>query len=194
MGSYALNIIIGLLLIIFGILFILDQADAINFRFWNFVGDIWPIALIIIGLYMIYEQTRKEKRFRAHTSEMTGTKSLGGIDVKPDEIDTKGAEYKVGFGDLRIDLSTTSFALGEQYIEASVAFGDLRIILPRVTSVKIRCNCGIGDISLFGERKSGMAISREYADPEFDNKQTRVKILAKCAMGDIHIERPEKEI
>ena len=40
----------GVLLLIIGILFLLDNMNVLRFSLWRFVGKFWPSILIYIGL------------------------------------------------------------------------------------------------------------------------------------------------
>jgi len=56
------QILFGLSLVILGLLFILDNVELINLDF----GIIWPLAMVLIGVYIILrdiETYRRHKQF-----------------------------------------------------------------------------------------------------------------------------------
>ncbi|HEQ99693.1 MAG TPA: hypothetical protein ENO22_10170 [candidate division Zixibacteria bacterium] len=183
------TVLVGLLLIFFGILFLLDQTGTIDFDFWNFVGDIWPVALIILGLWIIYNQARGDKSDSWDASLVSGRKVFGNIDATPDSIDSKGLDYDVTFGDIHIYLTKTEFTSGENRIKVSVGFGEVNIILPDNIPCKIYSSCGIGDIKMFGESSSGLPAKREYVDDNYESSEKKINIRARCGLGDIRIKR-----
>jgi predicted membrane protein len=183
------TVVVGLLLILFGILFLLDQSGTIDFDFWDFLGDIWPVALIILGIWIIYNQARGAKSDSRHASIISGRKVFGNIDATPDSTDSEGLDYDVTFGDIHILLTKTEFMPGENKIRVSVGFGEINIVLPDDIPCKIYSSCGIGDIRLFGESTSGLPAKREYVDDTYESSEKKINIRAKCGLGDVRIKR-----
>jgi lia operon protein LiaF len=181
----------GVILIIFGVLLTLDRLDVIDFEFWDFIGDMWPLILIGAGLWLIYDQTKKGKN-REWKDSITcckSSKAFGDMAIKPAEIDQSGGDYSMGFGDLKIDFTDTKFQLGENKIDISLGCGDVFIMLPKDSSCKIHGSCGIGDLTLLGNKESGFGISRVHKDDDYDSRNTKLNIRAKCGLGDVKVIR-----
>ena len=183
------TVVFGLLLILFGILFLLDQTGAIDFDFWDFIGDIWPVVLIILGIWIIYNQARGTRSDSDGGSQTSGKKVFWSIDTSPKSIDSNGLNYGVSFGDIYVYLTKTEFIPGENKINVSVGFGDMHIVLPNDVPCKISTSCAIGDIRMFGESASGIPAKKEYIDEKYDAAEKKIKIRAKCGIGDIRIKR-----
>jgi predicted membrane protein len=184
------NKLIGLILIVLGVVFLLDRANAVDFDFGDFVSTFWPVAIIIAGIWVIYQQTRKEPDEKRVISGQKTSKVLGDFDIRPTEIDSGGADYSLGFGDLDLDLSNTKLLSGENYIKASISFGDLAIKLPANIPISVTTRCGAGDIRLLDRRSSGLSVSDKYKDDNYDTAVTKIKVFAKCGAGDLRIIRP----
>lgn len=191
MGHRFWEILIALLLILFGVLFILDHAGAINFHFWHFLGDIWPVFLIILGLWLIYEQARKRPEWKTTVEGSRSSRAFGSMDASPDTIDPGGAEYKIGFGDINIDLSRTKLQQSENTVVISLGFGDLKLHLPKNVPCSLKCSCQLGDVKLFGKNHSGLSVDQTYQDENYDSAVQKLKIYARCAVGDVKITRQE---
>jgi uncharacterized integral membrane protein len=46
----------GIILLLFGVLFLLDNLDLMYFDFWDFIGKWWPVILIVVGLSLIFKR------------------------------------------------------------------------------------------------------------------------------------------
>jgi fumarate reductase subunit C len=46
----------GIILLLFGVLFLLDNLDLMYFDFWDFIGNWWPVILIVVGLSIIFKR------------------------------------------------------------------------------------------------------------------------------------------
>jgi predicted membrane protein len=191
MGHRFWEILIALLLILFGLLFILDHAGAIDFHFWHFLGDIWPVFLIILGLWLIYEQARKKPRWKTFVDGSRSSKAFGSLDVSPTSIEPGGAEYKIGFGDMKIDLSKTKLQPSENRVRVSLGFGDLKLHLPKDTPCSLECSCGLGDVKLMDKKSSGISVDQTHEDPGYASAVQKLKIYANCGVGDVKVTREQ---
>jgi predicted membrane protein len=180
------TIIAGLLLIFFGALFLLDKTGAINFHFWRFLGDFWPVILIILGLWIIYEEaSQKTRRWESSDSG----RSFGSINSSPVEFGPDDLKYSAGFGEIRISLANTRLNQGINRLQASLGLGDIRIIVPHDAACKIFGSSGIGDVEIFGEKSGGLSSSKDYTDPNYESADTKLEIQAKAAVGSVRIIR-----
>jgi lia operon protein LiaF len=147
------------------------------------------VALIILGIWIIYNQARGNESDPWSSALVSGKKVFGNIDTTPGSIGPKGLDYSVTFGDIHIYLTKTEFAPGENKITVSVGFGDVYIVLPDDIPSKISSSCGIGDIRLFGQSTSGLPAKREYVDDTYNSSEKKINIRAKCGLGDIRIKK-----
>ncbi len=46
----------GIILLLFGVLFLLDNLGIMCFDFWGFIGDWWPVILIVLGISIIFKR------------------------------------------------------------------------------------------------------------------------------------------
>ena len=63
--------------------------------------------------------------------------------------------YELGIGDLRVDLSRIGRVTRETHVRAKVGVGQLRIILPRTTSVALNARAKVGDVDVLRRHDSG---------------------------------------
>lgn len=180
------TIIAGLVLIILGILFLLNRIGSIDFHFWQFVGDFWPVILIILGLWIIYEEAGR--RSYSEGWHKSG-RAFGDVDISPDEFGPKGLNYSVSFGEVRIFLGDTKLDPGENRLRASSGFGEIKITVPENVPCKIRCSTGLGDAEIFGKKSGGFSSHKDHKDANYETAETKLDISAKTGFGSIKIKR-----
>jgi predicted membrane protein len=180
------TIIAGFLLIFFGILFLLDKTGALDFHFWRFLGDFWPVILIILGIWIIYEEAgHKNQRWDMSKSG----RSFGSINSSPVEFGPDDLKYTASFGEVRVSLANTKLNDGINKLYASLGLGDIRIIVPQNTPCKIHGSSGVGDIEIFGEKSGGLSSEKHYIDPDYESAETKLEIRARAGVGSVRIIR-----
>ena len=58
------GIVWGLIFIVFGVLMLLDRLHYIVFDFGEFLATWWPLALVIVGLGILFERSAGSRRER----------------------------------------------------------------------------------------------------------------------------------
>lgn len=179
----------GLVLVAIGALLLLNQTT--DFAFWDFIGDWWPLALIVIGLWMIFQQTRSHRHNEEHLLDAADTtKAFGSLNIAPTVLDSSGKTYKIAFGDILANFSDTDLRQGENKIEIALGFGDINITLPKDKACKVKTACGLGDIDMMGlKSKNSFSISEEHEDENYSSADKKLYIQARVGTGNIKIKR-----
>jgi phage shock protein PspC (stress-responsive transcriptional regulator) len=73
-------------------------------------------------------------------------------------------EYRVGVGNVRLDLSALTFTDGLTTIVASAGVGNVEVIVPAGADVRIEGRAGIGEIDLLGNKDNGTSADRTVVD------------------------------
>ncbi len=181
----------GLLLVLLGIAFLGDNLRWYDFDLGEIIHRYWPVVLIALGGWMIYEKTRP-KNYDFEWTKFDGRqykKTFGDVSLKPQSIDSKGLRVEEGMGDINLDLSTTSLNPGENYIEVSLGIGDAKIILPHGVPASVSAQVGAGDVEVFNSRKDGFGCQMEHVDPNYHSADVKVKLFAKAGLGDVKVSR-----
>ena len=63
--------------------------------------------------------------------------------------------YRLGVGNLRIDLSAIRLAARELHVQAKVGVGELRVVVPRGVPVQVDARAKVGDVYVVGREDSG---------------------------------------
>ncbi|MCP4582508.1 MAG: cell wall-active antibiotics response protein [candidate division Zixibacteria bacterium] len=179
------NVIIGAILIILGVMFFfrLDVGDLIGF--------LWPLVLILIGLYVLVQYKRhKDPDVNSDSGNITqsGIPGLFG-DIKVSDLtDGVGSiERMLLFGDISIDLTNSKLLDGDNFISVSALFGDLTIITPDDFVLWVNLGCCAGDITFREKHIDGLFVGTNNKDENYDNASARLLINAKLCFGDIKV-------
>jgi len=94
-------------------------------------------------------------------------------------------EYKLGIGELRLDLAGTRFPVGETRIEARVGIGELNIVVPADIALRATATAQAGEVEVLGRTTDG-----RNADLSVETPGLRVLVLdAKVGLGAVHVTR-----
>jgi phage shock protein PspC (stress-responsive transcriptional regulator) len=93
--------------------------------------------------------------------------------------------YKLGIGDLKVDLSNVRFPAGETDVSTRVDVGSLRVIVPAGVALQVRGDAQLGQVELLGESADG-----RHVDKSVDQSGTRVLVLnAHVGVGRAEVTR-----
>ena len=186
MNKYSKNAIFGIILIFLGILLLFDAFDLIDF--WK---AIWPIALIIIGLVIIF----KRKKEHSHESPFDSAgSSQSGIPGFLGDIRVAGLTEGVGtidrslfIGDIVIDLTGSRLLDGDNVVNTSVVLGDINIFVPNDFPIKIDLSCIAGRVSYDQKISDGFLPGIKHIDNNYDSSSKKLYIKGKAVFGDVKI-------
>ena len=139
----------GIVLIGVGGFFILPELSA---EYHSIAATYWPVLLIILGLLIIFKKRRFRDHHRWHRKWDDCSKSTdfkfenGFIDesnvfsgnkriLSPGEF--KGGRISNVFGGSEIDLTQTTLAEGDNYLDIDCVFGGISLIVPGDWDVQI---------------------------------------------------------
>lgn len=179
----------GAALIVVGALLTLDNLYVIRFDFWDAVGRFWAVALIAIGIWLIYHQTRSNDTVTAISEGGKINRAAGQVRAKPKSIGDRGLDIQLGAGSIEIDLTGTNFRDGENVVEASVGVGEVVVKLPGQIACSVSGSCGIGDVHLFADKSDGFSPRLDKTDPGYESATKKVKVTAKSGLGDVKVLR-----
>jgi phage shock protein PspC (stress-responsive transcriptional regulator) len=118
--------------------------------------------------------------FPVHLSHGVGSKSFTPVavaDLQP--------TYRLGAGQLKLDLTQLRLPIGETEVKARVDYGDLNVIVPPGVAVRAYGKARLGYVSIFGNEDSG-----RNADQHASAAGRRVLTVdARVQVGSVRIER-----
>jgi len=187
----------GTLIIVLGLLILLNNLDLIDYPAKYLFRDIWPVILIIVGLALIFRQSRSKTVSMAHDFEVHSGDSLNrhhsnffadnNVDARGANID--GMSYSTVFGDTTVNLSGGILKNGSNRLVVSATFGDVTVIVPADMEASAYSSTTFGDIYAFGKTASGISSSLTASTDGFDTAEPKVHITASTTFGDVKIYR-----
>lgn len=99
-------------------------------------------------------------------------------------------DYRLGVGQLELDLRSVELAPGETRISAHVGVGELLVELPSGVPVEVISHVRAGDSEILGHDEDGWRIRDRVVDPGFANADRRLVVDATVGIGDVEVRRP----
>jgi phage shock protein PspC (stress-responsive transcriptional regulator) len=98
-------------------------------------------------------------------------------------------EYRVGAGQLELDLSQLELPDGETRVEASVGFGELDVVLPPGVAVDVTGEVQWGETDVLGRAEDGRHSRERFVDPGFGDADRRLVVDAHVRGGELTVRR-----
>lgn len=168
-GAYLLitreNTKIGAILLALGVFFALDDWFDIYVSLWN----LWPLALVFIGIYLIGRNKSAEETFGDENEKDTidDTAIFSGGDKIITSHDFKGGTLTAIFGGSNIDLTTSKIDSKPAFIDVFFMFGGSKVRVPQDWQVQFKVT------NLFG----GISDKRHFAENSASDKKLIIKGL-----------------
>jgi predicted membrane protein len=187
MDQHSKNVLIGISMIVIGLLLLLDSFEVLNF--WK---AIWPTALIIVGLAIIFKH-----RINAQVVERENDRGLTASHVMGavfGDIRIAGLTGGIGtidrslvFGDIVIDLNGAELLETVNVINASTMFGDVNIFVPEIFPKKVQLNCCAGSLRFNQKSADGIFPSLKHTDDNYEEAPAKLYIKARTCFGDVQV-------
>jgi predicted membrane protein len=161
----------GALLIMAGAVLQLSELGIIHVRIW----DLWPLALIAVGLVLIWSAIESRKygsagSLTSSTSYLNELAVFGGGERRNSAPDFQGGQVVAVFGGFKVDLTKASMKENQAMIEVNAIFGGGEIVVPENWNVIMR---GLG---IFG----GFADNTRH--PKHDDPALKTLVVRGLAM------------
>ncbi len=185
------NFFWGFILIIFGVLFLLDNLGVADFG--DIISNYWPALLIIWGIHILFRK-RKSSHIEITTEEEESSNDLlhrstvfGDILIQSSSKNFKGGSISAIFGDCIINLSESTIAEGEHKLKFNSVFGDTKIILPKNCGVSVTASSLIGDINILGEKTKGLFKDLIIKSENYDLSPQKIRLHISQVFGDLEV-------
>ena len=96
-------------------------------------------------------------------------------------------EYRLAIGNLRLDLRAVPLRAGTTTVTASVAIGELHVIVPTDVSVDVHAEAGVGQVDVFGIASSGFSAERNDSVRVVSTRTLRLEL--RTGAGHVMVER-----
>jgi predicted membrane protein len=154
------------ILVLVGIGWLLEALDATDVP-WR---SLLPAALVVIGILLMVGARRGRQGglialgvvltlvllLASVVEVIIDVPITGGVGEKEYRPTTAvESEYRLAIGSMTLDLRSAELTPGEE-IAASVAIGELVVILPPEAGFEIDARSGMGEIDVLGDKEAGM--------------------------------------
>lgn len=186
------NLFWGIVLITFGVLFLLDNLGYADFS--ELIHDYWPLILIVWGFSLLTHKKSPPHHQAKDISQQVSSDLLhqsnvfGDILTKINSQDFKGGSLSTVFGDCDVDLSAAIFAEGEHELRIHSVFGDSLLIIPKDAAVSVTANSVFGDLIILGKHKGGFSPDLQSISAPYPDSTKRLKIIISKVFGDVKVE------
>jgi len=158
--------------VLLGIGWLLEALDVADVP-WR---AILPATLVVVGVVLIVgSRTARHGGIIALGGVLTAAVLLssaiaavidvpftGGVGQKTQHVTgAPDSEYRWALGSLTLDLSAVDLAGGDATVEASVAIGELVVVVPDGVAVHIDAGAGLGQVTVLGRKSDGVHPSLE---------------------------------
>lgn len=123
----------GTLLALAGVLLQLNQLGKIHFG-W---GQLWPMALIALGIFIIWGSLERRNRSAASTSAGGDPRTtlneavvFGGLERRMTSQDFQGGDITAIFGGVELDLTEANMQANEATLAITTIFGGVEVRVP----------------------------------------------------------------
>jgi phage shock protein PspC (stress-responsive transcriptional regulator) len=148
------------------------------------LGSIWGRSrgLILIGLMLIPA---------AYAGGLVNVPLRGGVNSQvfvPTTVAEAGREYRLAAGDMTIDLSHIKWGSDPVRINASVAAGEIKVVVPRNVSVDFSGHVQVGDIRFLDTDRGGIDVS--YQAHTTGDGPGRLVLKTDISFGQVTVSQP----
>jgi phage shock protein PspC (stress-responsive transcriptional regulator) len=160
----------GTALIAVGLASVLVEVDLVSLE----VGQFFGIALAILGAGLIVAAWRGRARLLIIVGLLLAPLTIassairvpveGGVGERlyvPQSATEVRDEYRLGAGEMTIDLTRVDFSGQPIDVEATVVAGRLEVIVPSDVTVDVSGHVGLGEMTLFGRGQNGAELSAD---------------------------------
>jgi hypothetical protein len=132
------------------------------------------VALLLVGAAIV------AATFNVHLGNGVGDRTY----VVAGTGDLRSA-YKLGIGDMTVDLRNVRFTSGKTNVSARVDIGNLRVIVPENVALRVRGDAQLGEVEILGKMADG-----RNAKAAIDQSGDRVLVLdTHVGVGQVRVTR-----
>ena len=94
-------------------------------------------------------------------------------------------EYKLGVGDLRVDLRDVRLPVGVTHLRTRVDVGRVEVVVPHDAALRVHSEADFGTVAVLGQSADGRKVDRSVDE----TGQRVLDVDAHVGVGSVHIER-----
>ena len=175
----------GIVLIVIGGLYLLDNLGFIDFELWSFIGKLWPVILIVIGILIIASRGGNGNPTRIKNSKSL-SRFIGDLDIEISPKDIDGTRFSSFIGDMEFRMTDGELKGGENKMVSSTFIGDMTMTIPRGFPVQVRFSSFLGDFKIYDS--DGTIVGKEvYNSNSYDDSSSKLYVHCSSFIGDLKL-------
>jgi Cell wall-active antibiotics response 4TMS YvqF len=192
-------IVLGVVLVGAGVAWLLEITDTARVP-W---GGLAPAALVLVGVALVVAAWTRSKSgvlvaagvilalVAALFAEMDVTLrgGVGDRTERPQRAAELRNAYDLAAGKLVLDLSRLEVPVGTTKVGATVALGELEVIVPREGVLFIQAEVTAGSVQLLSRSADGVGASTAYRDAGYGGGDHRLELDLNVGLGEIEVRR-----
>jgi hypothetical protein len=112
-------------------------------------------------------------------------RGIGSRDYVVTGADDLHRNYRLGIGDMNVDLTNVRFKVGETHVGTRVDVGDLQVVVPQDVALQVHGDAQLGKVEVLGDSADGRNVDRSV-----DQVGRRVLVLdAHVGVGRVRVIR-----
>jgi phage shock protein PspC (stress-responsive transcriptional regulator) len=184
-------------LVALGIAALLDSVDAIHLT----IAQYFALPLLAIGGGLIVGAWRGRSRFliflgillipfllAASLIHVPVTGAAGQFVYRPQSSADLRGPYHLTAGQMTLDLRKLALSPGTTDVTATIGAGEIRVLVPRRTSLDIDGQAGLGAVTVFGSEHSGTGVNVQRST-DSPSSASVLALHLHVAFGDVKVER-----
>lgn len=181
---------LGALLLILGIGWLLQTLDVVAVRWEVLLAAsliVVGVAIVVVGRHGGLITIGVILTVVLAFASMLDVPFEGGVGERafhPETAAELQETYRLGMGRLLVDLSDVDDPDGTS-IEASVGMGELLIVVPDDSRVRVAGRAGAGEVLLFGRSQGGLGVEHTVTD----GTGPTLELRASVGMGKLEVRR-----
>jgi hypothetical protein len=193
------RLIAGLLLVLFGVGWLLEVLDVIDFP-WDVLV---PVALVLVGVALVVASRSGARPggLIAVGVVLTGVLVIGSaIDFplgggvgerreRPATVAELREDYRLGVGKLTLDLTGLPAAALERdmHTRVRVGIGQLVVIVPERLAVRVEARATLGNVRVLDHEEGGFDVERSFLPTLLD--QPALELVLSVGLGEVEVRR-----
>ena len=111
----------------------------------------------------------------------------GSRTIRPSSASALQDRYRLGAGNLTVDLRDVSLPPGTTTVEVGVGLGQAVVVIPSDVPVRVHATAGTGQVVLFGRERNGFDIDETVTRGDFRAARTRLVLEVSVGLGQVEV-------
>ena len=157
-----------------------------DFSAWGFIVNLWPLLLVLFGLYIIINRGQFGGRA---ASERNFVKFIGSLKTDLSDEEIGDIDLSIFIGELRVDLTRSRFKQGENNLHVSMGIGETIVLVPSDIPVRLSSHLFAGELYFDDKRSAGIFPRLEHSDDGYESAERRLHVLLAGFVGEMTIRK-----